>query len=46
MLKTAKPRRGGDGVGGSSRARRGRSEMDDVEVDGGKVEVDEVGKKA
>ena len=48
MLKTAKPRKGGDGVGGDSRARRDGidgSGMDDVEVDGGEVEVDEVGKK-
>ena len=41
MLKTAESRKGGDGVGGDSRAGRGGSEMDDVEVDGGKV-----GKKA
>ena len=51
MLKTAEPRKGGDGVGGDNRAGRGRSEidksgMDDIEVDGGEVEVDEVGKKA
>ena len=46
MLKTAEPRKGGDGVGGGSRAGRGGSEMDDVEVDGSEVEVDEVGKKA
>ena len=48
MLKTAEPRKGGDGVGGDSRARRDGidgNEMDDVEVDGGEVEVDEVGKK-
>ena len=44
MLKIAEPRKGGDGVGGNSKARRGRSEMDNVEVDGGEVEVDEVGK--
>ena len=45
MLKTAKLWKGGDGVGGDSRAGRGGSEIDDVEVDDGKVEVDEVGKK-
>ena len=46
MLKKAKPRKGGDGLGGDSRAGRGGNEMDNVEVDGGEVEVDEVGKKA
>ena len=49
MLKTAEPRKGGDGVGGDSRAGRDGSDgngMDDVEVDGSEVEVDEVGKKA
>ena len=56
MLKTsntesAEPRKGVVGVGGGSRAGRDRggidgSEMNDVEVDGGEVEVDEVGKKA
>ena len=46
MLKTAKPRKGGDEVSGDSRARRSGSKMDDVEVDGSEVEVDEVGKKA
>ena len=50
MLKTAEPGKGGVGVDGDSRARRGGSEVDgseidDVEVDGGEVEVDEVGKK-
>ena len=48
MLKTAEPRKGGDGVGGDSRAGRDGidgSGMDNVEVDGGEVEVDEVGKK-
>ena len=50
MLKTAKPRKGGDGVGGDSKARCSRNEidgsgMDDIEVDGNEVEVDEVGKK-
>ena len=51
MLKTAEPKKGGNGVGGGSKARRGGSEIDgsridNVEVDGGEVEVDEVGKKA
>ena len=46
MLKTAKLRKGRDGVGGDSRAGHGGSEIDDVEVDGGEVEVDEVRKKA
>ena len=51
MLKTAKPKKGGVGVGGDSKARRGGSEidrsgMDDVEVDGDEVEVDEFEKKA
>ena len=45
MLKTAKARKSGDGVGGDSRVRRSGSEIDDVEVDGGEVEFDEVGKK-
>ena len=48
MLKTAEPRKDGDEVGGNSRAGRDRideSGMDDVKVDGGEVEVDEVGKK-
>ena len=43
-----RPGEGGVGVVGSSRARRGRSEIggiNDVEVDGSKVEVDELGKK-
>ena len=54
MLKTsstesAKPRKDGDRVGGDSRAKRGRSEIDrigidDVEVNGGEVEIDEIGK--
>ena len=46
MLKTAEPRKGGDGMGGDSRVGFGESEMNNVEVDGGKVEVDEIGKKA
>ena len=46
MLKINKPKKGGDGVGSSSRARHGGSEMDDIEIDSGEVEVDEVGKKA
>ena len=55
MLKTlstesAEPRKSGVMVGGDSRARRGRSEIDkngidNVKVDGGEVEVDEIGKK-
>ena len=48
--KSSKPRKGKVGVGGDSRAGRGwskidKSGMNDVEVDGGEVEVDEVGKK-
>ena len=51
ILKIAKPRKGGDGVGSDSRVGRGGSEIDgsridDVEVDGGEVEVDKIGKKA
>ena len=46
MLMTAKPKKGGDGIGGHSRAGHGGSEMDDVEIDSGEVKVDEVGKKA
>ena len=48
MLKTDEPRKGGDGVGCDSRAGRDGIDgngMDNVEVDGGEVEVDEVGKK-
>ena len=55
MLKTlstesAKSRKGGVGVGDDSRARRGGSKnngsrIDNVEVDGSKVEVDEFEKK-
>ena len=57
MLKTlggteskTRPNEGGVRVGGNSRVERGRSEIgeswiDDIEVDGGEVEVDEVGKK-
>ena len=50
MLKTAKPKKGGDEVGSNSRAGRRGSEidgsgMDNVEVDGGEVEVDEIEKK-
>ena len=48
--KSAKPRKGGVGVGDDSKARRNESEidkneMDDVEVDSGKVRDDEVEKK-
>ena len=56
MLKTfstesAEPRKGGVGVDSDSRAGRGRSEidgsgMDNVEIDGGEVEVDEIRKKS
>ena len=49
MLKTVEPRKGRDGVGGDSRTGRNGidgSGMDDVEVDGGEVEVDEFGKKS
>ena len=46
MLKTAEPRKGRDGIGGDSKAGRGGSKIDDVEIDGSEVEVDEVGKKA
>ena len=50
MLKTAEPSKGGDGVGGHRKAGRGGSKIngskiDDVEVDGGEVEVDKGGKK-
>ena len=48
MLKIAEPRKSGDGVGGDSRAGCDRidgSGMEDIEVDGGEVEVDEVRKK-
>ena len=57
MLKTSRgtesktlPGEVGVGVSGDSRARHdrneiGESELDDIEVDGGEVEVDEVGKK-
>ena len=55
MLKTSvstepltRPGEGVVGVDGNSRAGRDeidRSGIDDVEVDGGKIEVDEVGKK-
>ena len=50
MLKTAKPRKGKNGVGGDSGAKRDGNEndgdeVDDVEVDGSEVRDDEVGKK-
>ena len=48
MLKTAEPKKGGDEVGDNSRAGRDGidgSRMDDVEVDGSEVKIDEVGKK-
>ena len=49
-MKTAKPRKGGDGFVSDSRAGRGGSEidgtgMDDVKVDGSEIKVDEVGKR-
>ena len=51
-IKSAEPKKGGDGMDGDSRAGHGQSkidgsEMDNVEVDGGEVEVkiDEIGKK-
>ena len=48
--KSAKDSKGRIGVGGDSRAGRDRSEidgsgMDNIEVNGSEVEVDEVGKK-
>ena len=48
--KSAKPRKSGVGVGGDNRAGCGQSEidgsrMDNVEVDGGEIEVDKVVKK-
>ena len=48
--KSAKPRKGKVGVDGNSRARHSQSKfdgsgIDEVEVDGSEVEVDEVGKK-
>ena len=46
LTEDSQAQKGGDGIGGGSRAGRGGSEMDDVEVDGNEVEVDEVGKKA
>ena len=56
MLKTsitesAKPKKGGVGVGSGSRAGRvkneiNRSRIDNIEIDGGKVGDDEVGKKS
>ena len=49
-IKSAKLRKGGVRVGGDSRARRcgseiDRSGIDDVEINGGEIEVDEIGKK-
>ena len=46
ILKTAELKKGGNGVGDDNRAGRGRSMMDNIEVDGGEFEVDEVEKKA
>ena len=45
MLKTAKLKKSGDGVGSDNRAGRVGSKIDSDEVDGGEVEVDKVGKK-
>ena len=50
VLKRAESRKGGDGVGGDIRAGRGRNKIDEsginnVEVDGSEVKVDEVRKK-
>ena len=45
MLKIAEPRKGEDGVGADSRAGHGGSEINNVDVDGSEVEVDEIGKK-
>ena len=49
-IKSAELKKHGVGIGGDSRAGRGwseidRSGIDNIEVDGGEVEVDEVGKK-
>ena len=41
--KSAELRKGGVGVDGNSRA--GRDRMDNLEIDGGKIKDDEVGKK-
>ena len=46
MLETAKFKKGEDGICGDSRAGHSKSKMDDIEVDGGEVKVDEFGKKA
>ena len=48
--ESAKPRKDGVGVSGDSRAGHGKSEIDrigidDVEIDGGGIEVDEIWKK-
>ena len=50
MLKTAKPGKGKVEVNGDSKAGHGRSKidksgMDDIQVDGGEVEVDKIEKK-
>ena len=44
-IKSVEPKKGGVGVGNSSRARRDRSEINSNEVDSGEFEDDEVGKK-
>ena len=48
--ESTKLRKGGVGVGGNNKAGRGGSEIDksridNIEIDGGEVKVDEVGKK-
>ena len=43
--KLAKPRKDGVKVGSGSKAGRNRSKIDGNEVDNGKIEDDEVGKK-
>ena len=45
MLRTAERRKSGDEVGDDNKAGRGKNKIDDVEVDGGEVEVNEVEKK-
>ena len=46
--KSAKPKKAGAGVGSNSKARRklDKSGIDDVEVDGGEVRDNEIGKKS
>ena len=42
ILKTAEPKKGGVGVGGDSRARRGGSKLDERRIDDDEVDGDEV----